>query len=57
MTTTTMPPTETSTDRLVHKIRVRAIVFFALAQIPMYTLPALLKPMYSRLTGAPPAAR
>ena len=32
-------------------------VFFALAQIPMYTLPALLKPLYARLTGAPPAAR
>ena len=32
-------------------------VFFALAQIPMYTLPALLKPLYARLTGAPPAPR
>jgi len=31
-------------------------VYFALAQIPMYTLPALLKPVYARLTagGAPP---
>ncbi|CAG1000333.1 hypothetical protein BURK1_02810 [Burkholderiales bacterium] len=33
------------------------VVFFALAQIPMYTLPALLKPVYARLTGAPSAAR
>jgi len=27
-------------------------VYFALAQIPMYTLPALLKPVYARLTAA-----
>jgi BASS family bile acid:Na+ symporter len=27
------------------------LVFFALSQIPMYTLPALLKPLYARLTG------
>ena len=32
-------------------------VFFALAQIPMYTLPALLRPVYSRLTGRESAAR
>ncbi|MEO8485609.1 MAG: hypothetical protein ABI585_04655 [Betaproteobacteria bacterium] len=28
------------------------IVFFALAQIPMYTLPALLRPLYARLGGS-----
>ena len=33
------------------------VVFFALAQIPMYTLPALLKPVYSRLTGGARPAR
>lgn len=32
-------------------------VFFALAQIPMYTLPALLRPLYARLAGAAPPAR
>jgi BASS family bile acid:Na+ symporter len=33
------------------------VVYFALAQIPMYTLPALLKPLYARLAGAPGGAR
>ena len=33
------------------------VVYFALAQIPMYTLPALLKPLYRRLTGGPSAPR
>ena len=33
------------------------VVFFALAQIPMYTLPALLRPLYARLTGRDGAAR
>jgi BASS family bile acid:Na+ symporter len=32
-------------------------VYFALAQIPMYTLPALLRPLYARLTGRERAAR
>jgi BASS family bile acid:Na+ symporter len=32
-------------------------VFFALAQIPMYTLPALMRPLYARLTGAEQRAR
>jgi BASS family bile acid:Na+ symporter len=32
-------------------------VFFALAQIPMYTLPALMRPLYARLTGRERAAR
>ena len=32
-------------------------VFFALAQIPMYTLPALLRPLYARFTGRVPPAR
>lgn len=32
-------------------------VYFALAQIPMYTLPALLKPVYVRLTAASAHAR
>lgn len=32
-------------------------VFFALAQIPMYTLPALLRPVYARLTGRESPAR
>lgn len=32
-------------------------VFFALAQIPMYTLPALLKLVYARLTGGGRATR
>ena len=32
-------------------------VFFALAQIPMYTLPALVRPLYARLTGRERAAR
>jgi BASS family bile acid:Na+ symporter len=31
-------------------------VYFALAQIPMYTLPALLEPLYARFGGAPPPA-
>ena len=29
------------------------VVFFALAQLPMYTLPALLRPLYAKLAGAP----
>lgn len=33
MTTTTMPPTESPTNRLVHKIRVRALLFFTLALV------------------------
>ena len=32
-------------------------VYFALAQIPMYTLPALLKPVYARLTAGRAAPR
>ncbi len=33
------------------------VVFFAMAQIPMYTLPALQRPLYRRLLGRPPADR
>lgn len=33
MTTTTVPPTPSSTTRLVHKIRIRALLFFALAVV------------------------
>ncbi|GMU72272.1 MAG: hypothetical protein AMXMBFR42_17310 [Burkholderiales bacterium] len=31
-------------------------VYFALAQLPMYTLPALLKPLYARAVGPTPSA-
>jgi BASS family bile acid:Na+ symporter len=33
------------------------VVYFALAQIPMYTLPALLHPLYRRVLAAPRAER
>ena len=29
-------------------------LYFALAQFPIYILPALLKPLYGRLMGGPP---
>ena len=39
---------------LADKADFNVIVFFAMAQIPMYMLPALLSPVYRRLLAAPP---
>jgi BASS family bile acid:Na+ symporter len=38
---------------LADKADFDVIVFFAMAQIPMYMLPALLRPIYRRLLVAP----